>query len=162
MPTGKLFMWAIHVRRRSFPQQLNKSAMGISGTWLVFIEGASRLGGAGVINLGQAYWKSSSYADSPPLVIFCILSPCLWTRPREKNAERYYCMLQSLSDQSFRRKRQAVRSSDCAFLNKRTCKSKQALIHSCDGRRGGPLCIPQDVWADLIRYFSQCLSNLSK
>ena len=43
----------------------------------MFMEGASKLGGAGVMNFGHAYAKSSSKADSPPRSIFCILSPCL-------------------------------------------------------------------------------------
>ena len=68
----------------SYAQHTEKDG---GSTWLVFMLGASRLGGVGVMNLGQAYWNSSSYADSPPRVIFCILSPCLRAR-RSSHASR--------------------------------------------------------------------------
>ena len=43
-------------------------------TWLVLLPGASRFGGAAVMNLGQAYAKSSSYVESMPRIILPIFS----------------------------------------------------------------------------------------
>lgn len=61
------------------PSSSHAGCFNIAGqlTWLVFMEGASRVGGEGVMNLGQAYAKSSSKAFSPPRSIFCIFSLCL-------------------------------------------------------------------------------------
>ena len=43
-------------------------------TWFVLLPGASRFGGAAVMNLGQAYAKSSSYVESIPRIILPIFS----------------------------------------------------------------------------------------
>ena len=49
-------------------------------TWFVLLPGASRFGGAAVMNLGQAYAKSSSYVESMPRIILPIFSLYLHSR----------------------------------------------------------------------------------
>ena len=75
--------------------------------WLVLAVGASRLGGAAVMNLGHAYANSSSYALSTPRTMRPIFSPYLRMHAQGVTTRPGHAMV------CFDQQAQEVQNTDC-------------------------------------------------